>query len=264
MSKTLDILSLGAGVQSSTMLYMVLKNKLPRPDAVIFADTRWEPQAVYKHLRILRQLCQHAEIPFLTVSAGNIRTDTVNNSSRFASLPLHIRNRDGKHAMLRRQCTYEYKILPIQRAIKNFCGVARPRRPIARLWIGISLDEVTRMKPSRVKYIVNHYPLIDEYIRRSDCLRWIEQHGFPIPPKSSCLGCPFHDDVYWRMLKNDSPIEFQDAVEYDRSIRTLLRIEGNAFLHRSLQPLDLVDLRNAEEKGQINLFENECTGHCGI
>ena len=40
----MNIISLGAGVQSSTMALMAAKGLItPMPDAAIFSDTGWEP-----------------------------------------------------------------------------------------------------------------------------------------------------------------------------------------------------------------------------
>lgn len=48
------IISLGAGVQSTTMALMAAHGAItPMPDCAIFADTGWEPIAVYDHLRWL-------------------------------------------------------------------------------------------------------------------------------------------------------------------------------------------------------------------
>lgn len=40
----LKVLSLGAGVQSTTVLLMSWAGELPPLDCAIFADTGWEPQ----------------------------------------------------------------------------------------------------------------------------------------------------------------------------------------------------------------------------
>jgi 3'-phosphoadenosine 5'-phosphosulfate sulfotransferase (PAPS reductase)/FAD synthetase len=52
----LKILSLGAGVQSSTLLLMACKGIIEKPNLAIFADTGWESQATYMHTRQYRQL----------------------------------------------------------------------------------------------------------------------------------------------------------------------------------------------------------------
>jgi hypothetical protein len=47
------ILSLGAGVQSTTLALMAARGELPLPNAAIFADTGWESAATYAHLEWL-------------------------------------------------------------------------------------------------------------------------------------------------------------------------------------------------------------------
>ena len=54
-SKTLTVISLGAGVQSSTMAIMAAKGDFPSVDCAIFADTGYEPKAVYKYLEFLKK-----------------------------------------------------------------------------------------------------------------------------------------------------------------------------------------------------------------
>jgi len=53
--KTLVVISLGAGVQSSTMALMAANGELPKPDCAIFADTGYEPKAVYRYLEFLKK-----------------------------------------------------------------------------------------------------------------------------------------------------------------------------------------------------------------
>jgi hypothetical protein len=137
--------------------------------------------------------------------------------------------------------------------------------PVSEQWIGISLDEAIRMKPSREDWQVNRWPLIEKRMTRNDCLRWLERHDYPRPPKSSCTFCPFHSDDEWRFL---TPEEFAEAVEIDRRLRSrppqAYRTKGTLYLHRSCAPLEEVDLSTAEDRGQLNLFNNECEGMCGV
>ena len=50
----LRILSLGAGVQSTTLALMAAKGEIDPVDCAIFSDTQSEPKAVYEHLERLR------------------------------------------------------------------------------------------------------------------------------------------------------------------------------------------------------------------
>lgn len=262
-------LSLGAGVQSSTMALMAAAGEItPMPDAAIFADTQWEPGHVYEWLDWLET---QLPFPVLRVTRGSLRDDVLRkqNSSggRFASVPWHILMPEGKRAMGRRQCTREYKIEPLIREKRRLLGYA-PRQRIptgaCETWIGISTDEAQRMKPSQERWNVNRWPLIELGMARHDCLRWMEKRGFPRPPKSSCIGCPYHSDHEWRAIKAD-PASWADALAIDAAIRQPARgMRGQQFVHRSCKPLAEVDLSTAADHGQVDLFDDECEGMCGV
>jgi hypothetical protein len=236
----------------------------PMPDCAIFADTQWEPKAVYDHLHWLTS-GNVLPFPVHVVTAGNLRTAILNRSNttggRVAAVPWFMRMPNGDDAMGRRQCTKEYKLRPVQRKVVELLG-GRPKAG-AEVWIGISTDEAIRCKPSRVQYIVNRWPLLERRMNRNDCLRWLERNGYPIAPKSSCIGCPFHSDDQWRALR-DMPDEWRDAIEVDEAIRLQPGFKGEQYMHRSLVPLAEVDLSTPEDHGQLDLFNNECEGMCGV
>jgi hypothetical protein len=250
------IISLGAGVQSTTLALMAAGGDIASPDAAIFADTGWEPAAVYRHLAKLE-----AALPFpvIRVSAGNLRDDAIVGASkrtsgkRLAAIPWFIRNPDGSEGMGRRQCTTHYKVEPIRKQIVAMLG-GRPKGG-AEMWIGISTNEAFRMKPSQVQYIVNRWPLIERGMNRNDCRGWLTRHGWDAP-RSSCIGCPFHSDEEWRNL---SKAEMAEAVMVDEAIRHQPGFKGSQYAHRSMIPLSQVAFDRAPD-----LFGNDCEGLCGI
>ncbi|MFI1890210.1 hypothetical protein [Streptomyces jumonjinensis] len=233
------------------MLALSAAGVLPTVDYAIFADTGWEPKAVYDHLdRLEREVAAPAGIPVLRVSSGNIRKDALDPDHRFASMPLHILNEDGRPGMTRRQCTGEYKIKPIKKKVRELLGYPYPARipkgVCVEQWVGISVDEFHRAKDADVKYMRNRHPLItDMDWNRADCIRYLTSIGLAETPKSSCLGCPFHGNAQWRAIRDGSPDEWMDVVEFDAAIRegnaranaTGNRLLGQAFLHRSRVPL---------------------------
>jgi hypothetical protein len=83
-------LSLGAGVQSTTLALLAIDGTLPKPDVAIFADTGWEPAAVYRQLDRIEAELSAAGVPVLRVSNGNIRRDAVDPGHRYASVPYFI------------------------------------------------------------------------------------------------------------------------------------------------------------------------------
>lgn len=252
---TKRILSLGAGVQSTALLLLISRGALPPIDAAIFSDTGWEPAAVYAHLaKIDAEIAQPAGIPILRVSAGNIRDDALDPAHRFASMPMYVLNKDGIPGMARRQCTSEYKIKPIKKAVRSLLGYPHPkpvpRGVYAEQWIGISTDESHRIHESDVKYSVNRYPLLELGMSRSDCIRYLTELGWRATPKSACIGCPFHGNAAWRKLRDEAPDDFADAVDFDAAIRSGSakanfegkELRGQMFLHRSRVPLSVAPI----------------------
>ena len=271
----MKVISLGAGVQSSVMALMAAEGELtPMPDCAIFSDTQWEPKSVYDHLDWLEK---QLPFPVYRVTNGNLREDAIANHpvrargrKRFSSIPWYT----DQGGMGRRQCTYDYKIVPLSKKLRSLCGYKpRQRIPIdhVELWIGISTDESLRMKPSRERWIKNTWPLIEVDMSRRHCLEWFSDR-YPTRKlgKSSCLGCPFHNNAAWRDLKMGDPEEWTDTVAVDSLIRDggthdgKKSMKSKQYMHRSLKPLDEIDFRNLEDKGQLNLFVNECEGMCGV
>lgn len=254
---TVRILSLGAGVQSTTLLLMACAGDL-QIDRAIFADTRWEPSAVYAHLTRLESEAARAGIPVERVTGGNLREDALASHSS-AWLPLHIRNHRGEKGMVKRQCTANYKIRPIKRAVRALGATAA--HPVEMV-IGISYDEMHRMRTSDVRYMRNTYPLVEWRMTRADCQAWLIAHGWGSTMKSACLGCPFHSDRDWRRLRDRNPAEWAQTVEFDRVIRTRRSDRFDSYLHPSLTPLDLVDLRTVQDRGQTEMFVDDEAGGC--
>lgn len=269
------VLSLGAGVQSSTLYLMAVTGEFgdERPTVAIFADTQAEPRAVYDWLEELERL-GGAVIPIRRVTEGNL-TQIIGKQRptgkwRHLPIPAYIDMGDGKSALANRSCTRDYKIRPIRREVRRLLGLTGKRSPneaIAEQWIGISLDEAHRMKDSPEPWLRHRWPLIERRMSRSDCLHWMESRGYPRPPKSSCTFCPYHDAAAWAQIKSD-PAALAEAVAVDERIRELWagRVPGAMYLHRSLTPLAeaLESDATIDDPDQIDMFGNECEGLCGV
>lgn len=265
MNYKLRILSLGAGVQSTTLLLMACKGIIEKPNLAIFADTGWESQATYTHLEWLKVEAGKHGIEVMTVSNGDVREIVSNPLWKVEKtyMPLFLKD-DAKdiNGMLRRKCTSEKKIVPIKKAIRKTLGLKpRQRSPkdCVEQWIGISTDEYARIfsrQKDRMTFL--RYPLIEMNMSRRDCEKWLMDNYQITVSKSSCVGCPYHNTKEWLALSDN---EFKQACEFDNLIRNLKGIKGCAFLHSSCKPLEEVDFRSEQEimeqdYGQQTLFRN--------
>lgn len=278
------VISLGAGVQSSTMALMAAHGEIgPRPDAAIFADTQSEPASVYRWLDWLESAIAAAPylFPVHRVTAGNLGEKALSmrvtkDGRRYSrcDLPVYTRNADGGKGLVQRKCTYDFKLRPIWKEARRIAGVRRARKgqaPLVTQWIGISWDELQRVRdhadPSQ-PWAQRRYPLVELRMRRGDCLRWMEHRGYPLPPRSACVFCPFHSDKEWRRLKVEEPDAFAAAVRFEAELQRAKAEQNDfrsvPFLHSSLRPLAEVDLSSAEDAGQVPLFLGECEGMCGV
>ncbi len=273
MTTPIHLLSLGAGVQSSTLALMAAAGEVvPMPRAAIFADTQAEPKSVYMWLDWLE-----ARLPFpvYRVTAGSLITDTLRIRERKdkmgfwcpSGIPHYSTNADGSHGHGPRQCTHDFKLVPLAREQRRIMKEEGAKHCI--VWIGISTDEAMRIKPSRVRYSTHRWPLIEMEMNRRKCLEWMKACGYPVPPRSACVFCPYHNNAEWRRLKRDEPEEFAKAAQFERDYQAAkartVSVKGFVpWLHTKRIPLETIDFSTEEERGQINLFSNECEGMCGL
>jgi len=267
----IHVISLGAGVQSSTMALMAAKGEItPMPVAAVFADTHAEPPAVYSWLNWLED-----QIPFpvYRVSAGALRDGFAVLKTRRSdastylklSIPAFVADATGRGCPLVRICTADYKLAPIRSRIKALRVVHGATSVVQ--WIGISRDEAHRMKDSPDAAVQNRWPLIEARMTRTHCLEWMRDRHYPKPPRSACVFCPYHSDAEWRRLKTEEPASFAEAVEDERRIQLMHAgatrpSSSRPYLHRSLKPLSEVDF--TEDTSQHSMFGNECEGMCGV
>lgn len=329
MAEPIHLLSLGAGVQSSTLALMAARGELDTmPAAAIFADTQAEPASVYRWLDWLEK---QLPFPVHRVTAGNLESDALKmrigkqglKYSR-TSIPFFTKSPTGKQGRITiRSCTRDFKIRPIMKEARRIvtpevmklwrkdhaaalatishetkkaqaeAKAAGKKWKFARIpraaweeceadalvvqWIGISTDEITRMKPSRDPWIRSRWPLIEKRMTRPVCMEWMTAHGYPEPPRSACYFCPFHNRDEWLRMQTNEPEEFTRAVMFEREIQQLKGRTENfssiPFLDRSLIPLDQINLNGqkmlqwdttGEDLRAPDSWQDECEGMCGV
>ena len=248
---------------------------LKKPDVAVFADTGWEPPAVYEHLEWLRG---QVSFEIVQVSAGNIRDNILSGTSPdgngYLGIPAWLVNQNGSSSVAARQCTTKYKIKPINQFLRDRVGIEpgkrAPKEVNVEIWMGISIDEVFRVKDSREEWATNRYPLVELELSRAQCLTWFEEN-YPgrTLPRSACVGCPYKSNVEWKWLRDTDSESFQEAVFVDSALRespvvrnAITRNGATAFLHRSRVPLANVDFSEVEDHDSF--LADECEGVCRV
>ena len=136
----------------------------PMPVAAIFADTQDEPDAVYSWLQWLEK---QLPFPVHRVTRGNLMEEALrirhkkDGSGQWAKslIPAFVLNQDGTRGIMGRQCTWNYKLEQLEKRVREIAKIPRGCKEVRAIqWIGISLDEVYRMKPAKVQWAQNRWP----------------------------------------------------------------------------------------------------------
>jgi len=154
------ILNLGAGVQSTALFLMFVNGEFDKKlDFAVFADTKEEPESVYRHLDWLRS---PGSPPILTDTAGKLGDDLIHGKNstgqRFASIPAFTSSTPGQTGgMLRWQFTAGFKIDVCERIIRRqFVGLQHRQRMPKDIrvvqYFGLSYN-----KPRRVSKVKNRF-----------------------------------------------------------------------------------------------------------
>lgn len=261
----MKIISLGWGVQSFALAAMSALGVLPPVDAAVHADTGYERTQTYALAKKWTPWLEEHGVRVITVHPDERYTEPFGvkplpTSKPQILIPVFQMFPDGPGGQLPRQCTGHWKIRPIRRWLQ----ANRNKQPVEQ-WLGITLDEITRMTLSDVKYITNIYPfvqMLDHPWKRGRVIKWLVENNLDVPVKSSCVFCVYRNSAGWRQIQLSNNGDWEKALAVDRAIRN--RRPGYlCYLTAKRKPLDQCDFRSQEEHGQLTLWEQEeCSGMC--
>ena len=271
-----SVVNWGGGVQSTAILMLVaerhesllraMPDDMEMPSVFYFADTGDEPDAVYEHVAKMREVMSEHQIDLVDVKREKewpLSKHIIDRAGRgergISMIPMFVSTKTTP-SPIRRGCTQDYKVKPIEKAIKEAHG----KSPIYQ-WFGISADESQRMKDSQKKYRHFWYPLVEMGWKRSHCVDYLKSMDLD-PPRSACFYCPFHSDHEWKRI---GPEERAKSAQIENKIHAIYDEKGIAglkskpHLHRTLKPIGQIDFY-----AQRDLFyepmDDECFGVCGV
>lgn len=283
----MKVISLGWGVQSWTLAAMSALGELEPVDVALHSDTTWERQATYEFAERWTAWLTERGVRVVTVRDNHATQETADSKNANVFIPAFMNNKvevvnkwgdpeipayhtypDGTPSgMLRRQCTGRWKIDPMKRWLTEELKRLGTKKGngIIEQWLGITFDEIERAKDSSVKWQIHRFPLLEKRMTRQDCIIWLEKNGLPVPPKSSCVFCPYHRRATWQEMKRANGTDWQTAVEVDEAIRNK-RPGFVAYVHPDRLPL--IELKIAEDFGAtqlsfVDIKDAECdSGYC--
>lgn len=274
--------SFGGGVQSTALAMLVIERHPDliramgdvQPELWLFSDTGDEPQAVYKHEAVMRQRILDAGMDYKRVTAGKLSEHVLDKAKRgergISMPPMYVSTRTGDTMPVRRGCTRDFKIKPLDKCAKKHFEVPRGYKgePFVAQWYGISSDEAQRMKIAQDKWRTFEYPLVKMGWSRRRCLDYLSDLGISAP-RSACVFCPFHSAEEWKKVLA-VPAEKAKVIDFERQLHaawdehgSVAGLETRPYIHSSRIPIEDVD----HDKGQRSLWDSwdeECAGICGV
>lgn len=275
----MKILSCGAGMQSTALALMSCENALARRngyaapnrlvpvyDHVIFCDLGMEPSWVMDQVEFIRKACEMAGIPFKVLKT-NLYGDFMKNfgERRTISIPWWTLGDDGKKSKMPRNCTIDYKVEVISKYIRwEVLGYRKGQRlkdhdkKAHEMHMGFSYEERKRCKESPNPMFVNQFPLVELGWTRAESYAYCKDVWGLDTKASACTFCPYHQNYFFKFLKENLPEEYAALVEVDNLLRDKNPkppMDSDLFISRSRKRLE--DL-TPEDCDDMKCFE-----YCG-
>lgn len=243
--------SSGGGVQSAAIAALIVQGHL-RPDLAVIVDTEREQSTTWSYMdEVISPALESVGVILHRVRRSEFEHRDLYGGKEGDTLLMPVfTTQSGNVGKLTNYCSSYWKREIVKRWA-NAQGVKAVDN-----WLGISVDEISRIAAVRGKKWANRYPLVERRMNRGDCVALTRYMGWPDAPRSSCVQCPNHTQGEWRDIRDNKPDDWRLAVETDRIIR--LR-DPHAFLHSDCVPLDQAEL---DERNGV-LFGHNCTsGQC--
>lgn len=257
------VFSYGGGVQSMAALVLAAEGRIPLRHFVfsnLGEDTEYPETTAHLHEVAIPYAKRHGiHLHVLTKVDRDGKPMTLLSymlQEGRRSFPIPVRLTDpGVEGMPgKRACTQDWKSLVVARWMRDH-GATKANPGL--VGIGISVDEMMRCKPSHLEYLRLYWPLIEENLDRQDCVQLIKRAGLAVPPKSSCIFCPFHSDLTWQRLLDKNPDAFAASAALEEHINAIKRENGQnpAYLSKHLRPL--AEVFDGSHREQLAMFSED-------
>lgn len=246
-----QVWSCGGGTQSGAIAFFIGEGLLPKPDHCFMIDTQRERSSTWPFVDgFIRPQLARVGLTLHVVRKDAFTTVDLLSTKGAILLP-GFTTHSGSIGKLPGWCSGSWKQEVSERYLRSL-GVKT-----AKIWIGISTDELRRVRRPHRPWLIPTYPLVYLLSKsRLDCVAAIRSTGYKGDiPHSACWMCPNLADEEWSDMKRDTPEDFAQAVKFDLDMR---EIDPHFWIHESCKPLGEVDFT-----AQQSMFPDRgCTGGC--
>lgn len=256
-----NIVSYGGGTNSTAMLIMMVREKIPI-DLVMFADTGGERPETYEYVRmfsgwLVANAAKEIAIVNYTNKHGNKQTleDECLKSNTLPAIAYgykkcslkYKRGVQDKYCNNHAQCKAEWKA---GRKVNRYIGfdAGEPQRKQNAI--------VSDMLDKKYEY---RYPLIDDWdLDRDGCIEVIQSAGLSLPGKSSCFFCPSMKKPEILELRRDYPDLLERALAIEDNAKP--NLQTVAGLGRNYAWRDYLDGKDSQTMfcGMLTDLDTPC------
>jgi hypothetical protein len=248
-----EVWSCGGGTQSGAIATLIKLGRLPRPDFAFMTDTGRERSSTWPFVDgFIRPQLAKVGLELQVIKASDFGGGSLfgGEDGKTVLMP-GFTNLSGQVGKFSAFCSGNWKVRVGERFMQRACGIKK-----ARNWIGISVEEMRRVRKQFRPWMELWYPLIQGVpMSRSQCVELIRSHWDGHIPHSACYMCPNMGNAEWIDMKLNWPGDFAAACAVEAEVRA---VDPHWFCHPSCVPLAEVDFF-----AQTTMFpERGCTSGC--
>ena len=250
-----QVWSCGGGTQSGAIAAMIASGRLPMPDLCFMTDTGREKSGTWPFVDgFIRPQLRRVGLDLNVIKAESFGSISLFSASGDVLLP-GFTSQNGTGGKLSGYCSGRWKVDIGERYLRSL-GIVT-----ATNWIGISLDEMRRVRKQHRKWLSLAYPLIFiARMTRANCVDLIRSEGWTEEiPHSACKMCPNMQDDEWLDMKVNWPSDFDEAVQMEREIQL---VDPHFWMHPLCRPLDTIDFAVVPTAQGSMFADRGCTTGC--
>lgn len=274
----LTVLSLGLGQDSVAMLYAIIHHPTFRQQfcpgrlLILSSETGDEHRQTYLVQAELQTWCREHQLDYTHITpAMGFHSPNWQSLRQFYRTHHTIGSKSYNAT-----CSSQLKISPLYRYLGHWLAITYGLSPLRknsfiqfrnqygpiRMLIGFSKGEERRRAdpntfPKWKRYSIEmSYPLIELGWDRTRCQQFTKGLGYPVPPPSNCMLCPYMTKLELLWLARHHPDDYQEWVELEQQkLRRWEHLGDKNYGVWGKKPLPMVLTETERDYGHLSNSE---------